>query len=775
MATVDTLLVKIEADMSDLRKQLNKSTQAVNKSVKTQQGAFAKLGKTMKTLGVVVAVAMAARFAKSMIDMASGAEEMQSKSSVVFGEFAGSVRDSLETFGDSVGRSTFQLEGMASQIQDTFVPMGFARGEAAKLSVELTKLAVDVASFNNASDEDTMRAFQSALVGNHETVRRFGVVITEATLKQELLRMGVKQNSQDVDNATKVQARLNLILAGTTDAQGDAERTAGSFANQSKALSGALEELVIEAVLPMLPSLAKLVKNLTDATVATKDFLKSVGLLDIDVELTNIEKLAVAFEKLEKAQKKLEQTRGMARGGVNKRIQETANEIKSLKELILVQNQRLDARKRATLEGITARNKEIAEQQKIKDSMPVSREDGTKGDKGFSTFVKLESAIRDVAQANQILTMRINGRTEADIRSTEFLLKNSEASEIQIQNMNANINKQEQLKDTIARRNAEEENTLSINNAVLEQLSSISDANELLQMKINGSTDAEIKKHEAMMANIGASPEFLAVLNDQINLEAKLNKELKQKNLLEGMEVDRKNRLKDLTESLLTPSQELALLQNDLNNAYLEGSIGQEQYALGTEKINEKMLQATESGKLAFDTINKVADGFSESFANALMSGEVSLQSLGNTVKQVMAGLIKDFIKAQIRAMILKMILASMGMGSGTAPSSGPTTISPSGFAGGGKVQGRTPIMVGERGPEMFIPNTGGVVRNNADTKSASSGKPIIVNQSINISTGVAQTVRAEVMNLMPQISQTTISAMLDAKQRGGSFSTIMS
>ena len=121
------------------------------------------------------------------------------------------------------------------------------------------------------------------------------------------------------------------------------------------------------------------------------------------------------------------------------------------------------------------------------------------------------------------------------------------------------------------------------------------------------------------------------------------------------------------------------------------------------------------------------------------------------------------------------MILASMGMGSGTAPSSGPTTISPSGFAGGGKVQGRTPIMVGERGPEMFIPNTGGVVRNNADTKSASSVKPIIVNQSINISTGVAQTVRAEVMNLMPQISQTTISAMLDAKQRGGSFSTIMS
>jgi len=776
MATVDTLLVRIEADMSNLRKQLNKSTQAVDKSVKTQQGAFAKLGKTMKALGVVVAVTMAARFAKSMIDMASGAEEMQSKSSVVFGEFAGSVRDSLETFGDSVGRSTFQLEGMASQIQDTFVPMGFARGEAAKLSVELTKLAVDVASFNNASDEDTMRAFQSALVGNHETVRRFGVVITEATLKQELLRMGIKKNSQDVENSVKVQARLNLILAGTTDAQGDAERTSGSFANQSKALSGALEELVIEAVLPLLPALASVVKNLTDATVATKDFLKLIGFIDpVMKQITALEKLADAERRL---QLELKKSKGLFGGTQDSiRLRNIRKEIQAIKDRMLVEAQSIDARKRATLEGITARNLELAKKQAEKASQPVSREDGTKGDKEFSTFVKLESAIRDVAQANQILTMRINGRTEADIRSTEFLLKNSEASEIQIQNMNANINKQEQLKDTIARKNEEEANTLSINDSVIKQLESLSNANEILQMKINGSTDAEIKKHEAMMANIGASPEFLAVLNDQINLEAQLNKELEQKNLLEGMEVDRKNRIRELTESLLTPSQELALLQNDLNNAYLEGSIGQEQYALGTENIKLKMLEATEAGKTALDAINKVADSFSTQFADALMTGELSLQSLGDTVKEVMAGLIRDFIKAQIRAMILKMILASMGMGGGTAPSSGPISFDATtgGFAGGGKVQAKTPIMVGERGAEMFIPNTGGVVRNAQDTRSASGGKPVIVNQSINISTGVAQTVRAEVMNLLPQISQTTMTAMLNAKQRGGSFATIMS
>ena len=139
-------------------------------------------------------------------------EEMRAKAQVVFGDTFLQVTSQLSEFGDSVGRSTSELTQMASSVQDTFVPLGFAREEAAKLSVNLTKLAVDTASFNNASDPDTMRAFQSALVGNHEAVRRFGIVITEAELKAELFRMGITKNANQVDAQTKVMARLNLSL-----------------------------------------------------------------------------------------------------------------------------------------------------------------------------------------------------------------------------------------------------------------------------------------------------------------------------------------------------------------------------------------------------------------------------------------------------------------------------------------------------------------------------------------------------------------------------------
>lgn len=285
--------------MQSATNSVNKLRDNVQQSVSHQQKSFSALGNTVRNVVTGIVAFQALRFSAEMVNMASSVEEMQSKSAVVFGKFVTDVRTQLEKFGDTVGRSTFELEGMASSIQDTFVPMGFARKEASKLSVQLTKLAVDVASFNNASDVETMMAFQSALVGNHETVRRFGVVITEATLKQELLRMGITKTADEITNAEKVQARLNLIIAGTADAQGDAERTNTSFANSMKALSAEFQEFMVEAINPMLPALANMVRSIKESIIETKEFLRSIGLL------SELNKVIPIVEQLEKNQDKL--------------------------------------------------------------------------------------------------------------------------------------------------------------------------------------------------------------------------------------------------------------------------------------------------------------------------------------------------------------------------------------------------------------------------------------------------------------------------------------
>jgi len=91
--------------------------------------------------------------------------------------------------------------------------------------------------------------------------------------------------------------------------------------------------------------------------------------------------------------------------------------------------------------------------------------------------------------------------------------------------------------------------------------------------------------------------------------------------------------------------------------------------------------------------------------------------------------------------------------------------------AGGGTVQAGTPTLVGERGPELFVPGSAGSIRTNADTKGSSGGGGVNIVQNLNFAVGVTNTVRAEVMNMLPAIQQSTILAVADAKQRGGKFS----
>ncbi len=85
--------------------------------------------------------------------------------------------------------------------------------------------------------------------------------------------------------------------------------------------------------------------------------------------------------------------------------------------------------------------------------------------------------------------------------------------------------------------------------------------------------------------------------------------------------------------------------------------------------------------------------------------------------------------------------------------------------ANGGFVAPNMPYMVGERGAEMFVPKSAGNIIPNSEM-----GGNVVINQSLNFSTGVVPTVRTEIMNLMPQIKKETVSAVAEARSRGGTF-----
>ena len=112
--TVDTLLVRIEADMSDIKRDLNNLQKDTLKSTTAAGAAFKNLGRIVNVAAVGVIALSVARAGKAMIGLAGDVAEMQSKSAVVFGRFRDQVVSDLSDFGSEVGHSSHELEAMAS-------------------------------------------------------------------------------------------------------------------------------------------------------------------------------------------------------------------------------------------------------------------------------------------------------------------------------------------------------------------------------------------------------------------------------------------------------------------------------------------------------------------------------------------------------------------------------------------------------------------------------------------------------------------------------------
>ena len=170
-------------------------------------------------------------------------------------------------------------------------------------------------------------------------------------------------------------------------------------------------------------------------------------------------------------------------------------------------------------------------------------------------------------------------------------------------------------------------------------------------------------------------------------------------------------------------------------------------------------------------------DGLTDSLTAAVTGAANFKDAMKSMAKSVVDSLIKMLIQKYIVDAAFGAITGFIG-GSGTSPvaggkpsvpvmsSAGSRPMSPRAI--GGSVQAGQPYMVGERGQEMFVPNqSGSIIPNN----KMGDGGGVVVNQTINISTGVAQTVRAEVAGLMPQIAAAAKGAVADARQRGGGYS----
>jgi len=251
-----------------------------DKGIKQAQYEFNKLDSNVQKAGYVLNKAIlpaAAAFGTltqvigPAVTAASNMQESMSKVGVIFGSGAKEVTNFAQTAARQLGQSK-QAVLDAAGIFGTFgKAAGLAGTDLAAFSNDFTTLATDLASFNNTTPEEAVQAIGAALRGEAEPLRRFGVLLDDATLKAEATTLGIYKGSGALTQQQKILAAQAAIYKQTGDAQGDFARTADGLANKQRTLSALIDNYQVQLGQELLPKVNRLVDLTLDAETAFSD------------------------------------------------------------------------------------------------------------------------------------------------------------------------------------------------------------------------------------------------------------------------------------------------------------------------------------------------------------------------------------------------------------------------------------------------------------------------------------------------------------------------
>lgn len=241
--------VKVRIDAIDTTKaafaSVRKNLDGVSESVDKVRYDLSSVGDGMQQLAAIGTVAFSAIGFGSLraINAATNLGESINAVNVVFGDAAGEILKFGETAATSVGLSNSAFNQMATKTGTILSNTGREMGVVADMTNELSVRAADLASVYNTDVDQAMAAIQSALIGQSEPLRNYGVVLTEAQLKAFALSEGIIDVERELTEQEKTLARYEYIMAATTKQAGDFYNTSDSLANVQRTLSSQIEDV----------------------------------------------------------------------------------------------------------------------------------------------------------------------------------------------------------------------------------------------------------------------------------------------------------------------------------------------------------------------------------------------------------------------------------------------------------------------------------------------------------------------------------------------------
>lgn len=340
---VDT--AKAQKQITELQKQIEKAEIDAEKArANLQEINNVKLdhvikqandiGNAMISMGTKITVGLTAPIAlgaKQAVETASDLAESQNVIEVAFGESSAAIDKWSQGLIDSFGLSELSAKQYAGTFKTLANSMGVANGSGTEMSKTLTELSSDMASFYNAEQDVAANALKGIFTGETESLKQFGVVMTDASLSAYALSEGLATSYSNMTQAEKVMLRYQYVVDTLAQAQGDFANTSDSLANQQRKLQAQLQTLAADLgkeLLPIVEDVVEAVTNAVGAFASMSDEQKKMAVTALSV-LAAIGPVTTAF------------------GAVNKVVAAGVNGYKLLKGAI-------DAARAATMAGTSA-------------------------------------------------------------------------------------------------------------------------------------------------------------------------------------------------------------------------------------------------------------------------------------------------------------------------------------------------------------------------------------------------------------------------------------
>lgn len=280
MARAD-IQADIDLDSSGFRKGITKAKKSLKQFSSSASASFVRFGAAFAGVGLV----------KGIVNLGTAAAETASKFEAVFGSATKQMNEEVQKLRETIPATTAEVQNSLATFAQMAKAFGMGEEQANKFSVSMTRIAGDLASFHNLETEEVFTKISAAISGEFEPLKRLGIVINEARLKQEALNLGLSDGKKALTASQKAITVQSIVVKDMGSALGDAARTADSAANKIKFLKSEITETGADIGVTLIPAILELTKAMGWLLDKTKGVAEGVGafLGKIYVSVTELE------------------------------------------------------------------------------------------------------------------------------------------------------------------------------------------------------------------------------------------------------------------------------------------------------------------------------------------------------------------------------------------------------------------------------------------------------------------------------------------------------